>query len=87
MQPVAILIEDAHHASCGSARFRGHLVDWVRDLPVFVLVFARPELAERRPGFGSGRNRASITLDPLDGDSMDDVGRCVDRGSRPRTGR
>ena len=51
--------------------FIDHLVDWVRDLPLFVLVFARPEIDERSPGFGSGRNRVSITLDPLDPTSMD----------------
>ena len=69
--PVAILIEDAHHAHAELLEFIDHLVDWVRDLPLFVLVFARPEIDERRPGFGSGRNRVSITLDPLDASSMD----------------
>ncbi len=73
VQPVAILIEDAHHASADLLDFVEHLIDWVRDLPVFVLVFTRPQIAERRPGFGSGPNRASITLDPLDGDSMDEL--------------
>jgi class 3 adenylate cyclase/tetratricopeptide (TPR) repeat protein len=69
--PVAILIEDAHHARGELLEFVDHLVDWVRDLPLFVLVFARPGIDERRPGFGSGRNRVSITLDPLDAPSMD----------------
>ena len=69
--PVAILIEDAHHARAELLEFIDHLVDWVRDLPLFVLVFARPEIDERRPGFGSGRNRVSVTLDPLDASSMD----------------
>ena len=69
--PVAILIEDAHHAHAELLEFIDHLVDWVRDLPLFVLVFARPEIDERRPGFGSGRNRVSVTLDPLDASSMD----------------
>jgi hypothetical protein len=39
---------------------------WVRELPVFVLVLARPELGEPRPGFGTGRNRITLILDPLD---------------------
>ena len=68
---MAILIEDAHHAHTELLDFIDHLVDWVRDLPLFVLVFARPEIDERRPGFGSGRNRVSVTLDPLDPTSMD----------------
>ena len=36
-----------------------------------VLVFARPELGHARPGLGTGRNRTSLTLDPLDPASMD----------------
>jgi hypothetical protein len=34
-------------------------------------VFARPELGQARPGFGTGRNRTTLTLDPLDAASMD----------------
>ena len=36
-----------------------------------MLVFARPELGQARPGFGAGRNRSTLTLDPLDAASMD----------------
>jgi class 3 adenylate cyclase/predicted ATPase len=70
-RPVVLLVEDAQHADAGLLDFLDHLVDWVRELPVFVLVFARPELGEIRPGFGTGRNRISLTLDPLDPVSMD----------------
>jgi class 3 adenylate cyclase/tetratricopeptide (TPR) repeat protein len=69
--PVTLLIEDAHHADPALLDFIDHLVDWTRDLPIYVLVFARPEIEQRRPGFGSGRNRARITLDPLDPASME----------------
>ena len=69
--PVTILIEDAHHADAELLDFVDHLVDWTRDLPIYVLVFARPDIEQRRPGFGSGRNRVRITLDPLDATSMD----------------
>ena len=69
--PVVLLIEDAHHADNELLDFIDHLVDWARDQPIFVLVFARPEIEQQRPGFGSGRNRVSITLDPLDPGSMD----------------
>jgi class 3 adenylate cyclase/tetratricopeptide (TPR) repeat protein len=69
--PVVLLIEDAHHADSGLLDFLDHLIDWVRELPVFVLVFARPELSHARPGFGTGRNRSTLTLDPLDPASMD----------------
>ncbi|MGB6456707.1 MAG: adenylate/guanylate cyclase domain-containing protein, partial [Streptosporangiaceae bacterium] len=69
--PVVLLIEDAQHADAGLLDFLDYLVDWVRDLPVYVLVLARPELGQARPGFGAGRNRITLTLDPLDAVSMD----------------
>ena len=69
--PVVLLVEDAQHADAGLLDFLDYLVDWVRDLPIYVLVFARPELSQARPGFGAGRNRSMLTLDPLDSASMD----------------
>ncbi|HTS96937.1 MAG TPA: adenylate/guanylate cyclase domain-containing protein [Streptosporangiaceae bacterium] len=69
--PVVLLVEDAQYADSGLLDFLEHLIDWVRELPVFVLVFARPELSHARPGFGTGRNRSTLTLDPLDPASMD----------------
>jgi class 3 adenylate cyclase/tetratricopeptide (TPR) repeat protein len=69
--PVVLLIEDAQYADSDLLDFLDHLTDWVRELPVYLLVFARPELSQARPGFGTGRNRSTLTLDPLDGASMD----------------
>jgi tetratricopeptide (TPR) repeat protein len=69
--PVVLLVEDAQHADAGLLDFLDHLIDWVRDLPIYLLVFARPELVLARPGFGAGRNRSTLTLDPLDAASMD----------------
>ena len=69
--PVVLLVEDAQYADAGLLDFLDYLIDWVRDLPVYVLVFARPELGQARPGFGAGRNRSTLTLDPLDTASMD----------------
>jgi class 3 adenylate cyclase len=63
-QPVVLLIEDAQYADTGLLDFLDHLIDWSRDLPVYVLVFARPELGQARPRFGTGRNRITLTLDP-----------------------
>jgi class 3 adenylate cyclase/tetratricopeptide (TPR) repeat protein len=72
-QPVVLLVENAQYADSGLLDFLDHLVDWARDLPIYVLVFARPELEEIRPGFGTGRNRSTLTLDPLDPVSMDQL--------------
>ncbi|MHB2024315.1 MAG: ATP-binding protein [Mycobacteriales bacterium] len=69
--PVVLLVEDAQHADAGLLDFLDHLIDWTRDRQLFVLVLTRPELEQHRPGFGVGRNRTAITLDPLDPQSMD----------------
>jgi class 3 adenylate cyclase len=71
VSPVVLLIEDAQHADPALLDFLDHLIDWARTSPIYVLVFARPELEERRPGWASGRNRTALTLDPLDAKSMD----------------
>ncbi len=69
--PVVLVVEDAQYADAGLLDFLDHLTDWARDLPIFVLVLARPELGQARPGFGAGRNRTALTLDPMDAASMD----------------
>jgi AAA ATPase domain len=69
--PVVLVVEDAQYADAGLLDFLDYLIDWSRDLPIYVLVFARPELGQARPGFGTGRNRTALTLDPLDAASMD----------------
>jgi class 3 adenylate cyclase/tetratricopeptide (TPR) repeat protein len=68
--PVLLLVEDGQYADAGLLDFLDHLIDWSRDLPLFVTVFIRPELEDRRPGFGTGRNRTLLRLDPLDATSM-----------------
>jgi class 3 adenylate cyclase/tetratricopeptide (TPR) repeat protein len=72
-EPVVLLIEDAQHADTGLLDFLDHLADWARDVPVFMLVFARPELAQSRSGWGIGRNRTTLTIDPLDAASMNNL--------------
>src|SRR4051794_1009046 len=69
-QPVAMLIEDLHYADEGLLDFLDHLLDWARDVPVFVITFSRPELRVQRSSWGSGRNRTLLALDPLDAASM-----------------
>jgi class 3 adenylate cyclase/predicted ATPase len=83
VKPVALLIEDAQHADTGLLDFLDLLIDWALDLPIYVLVFARPELAQARPGFGTGRNRVTLTLDPLDPASMDALVDALVPGMQP----
>jgi class 3 adenylate cyclase/predicted ATPase len=71
--PVVLLVEDAQYADAGLLDFLDYLIDWSGDLPIYVLVLARPELGQARPGFGAGRNRTMLTLDPLDPTSIDQL--------------
>jgi len=41
------------------------VLDWASDSPILLLTLARPELAERRPGWGGGRNALGVRLDLL----------------------
>ncbi len=64
--PVVMVFEDLHHADSGLLDFIDHLLDWSRGVPIYVLTLARPELLERRPGWGAGRrNFATLHLEPL----------------------
>jgi class 3 adenylate cyclase len=73
VSPVVLVVEDTQYADTGLLEFLDYLTDWVRSLPVFILVLARPELALARPGFGVGHNRVTLTLDPLDEESMTEL--------------
>nr|WP_237447985.1 adenylate/guanylate cyclase domain-containing protein [Nocardioides flavescens] len=68
--PVVLVVEDAQHADDGLLDFLEHLVDWARQVPVHVVVMAREELLERRPGLGLGRHRTTLPLEALDEASM-----------------
>ncbi|HEU5034509.1 MAG TPA: adenylate/guanylate cyclase domain-containing protein [Mycobacteriales bacterium] len=71
MLPVALVVEDLHHADAGLLDFIEHLLDWARDAPIFVLTLARPEIEERRPGWGTGRrNATALSLEALDDAAM-----------------
>ncbi len=70
VEPVVLMVEDAQHADAGLLDFLDHLVDWAKNLPIYVMVFARPEIEQARPRLGTGRNRVALTLDPLDDASM-----------------
>lgn len=64
--PVVMLIEDLHWADPGLLSFLEYLLDWSAGLPIFMLTFARPELAEHRPGWlADRRNATTVHLDPL----------------------
>jgi tetratricopeptide (TPR) repeat protein len=65
-RPLVLVFEDLHWADDNLLDFVDHLVDWVNDAPLLVIGTARPELLERRPGWGGGKsNAATVSLAPL----------------------
>jgi class 3 adenylate cyclase/tetratricopeptide (TPR) repeat protein len=74
-RPSVLVFEDLHWADDGLLDFVDHLVEWAREVPLLVVATARPELLERRPGWGGGKaNAATISLRPL---SDDQTGRLL----------
>ncbi len=72
--PLVLVFEDIHWADEGLVAFIEYLLDWGRHHPLFVLTLARPEVADRHPGFpGSTRSAATLPLDPLTDDAMDEL--------------
>jgi len=66
MRPTVLMFEDLHWADDALLAFLDYLVEWCEDVPLLVLCTARPELYERRPGWGAVRRNAhTINLSPL----------------------
>jgi class 3 adenylate cyclase/tetratricopeptide (TPR) repeat protein len=71
--PTVLVFEDLHWADAGLLDFVEYLVEWARSKPIFVVGLARPELGERRSGFGSATRGGftGLPLEPLSDDAMD----------------
>ena len=64
--PLVLVFEDMHWADDPMLDFIDHLVDWATDVPMLVVCTARPELLDRRGGWGGGkRNAITVALSPL----------------------
>ena len=65
-EPLVLVVEDLHWADDALLDFVDHLVDWAAGVPILVVCSARPELLERRPGWGGGKlNALVLALSPL----------------------
>jgi tetratricopeptide (TPR) repeat protein len=65
-RPLVLVFEDIHWADEGLLDFIDHLVEWTTDVPLLVVCTTRPELLDRRPGWGGGkRNAITISLPSL----------------------
>ena len=69
--PAVMVFEDVQWADPALLDFIEHLATWSRDHRLLVLALARPELVDRRPGWGSGLSRfTSIHLERLSDEAM-----------------
>jgi len=66
-EPLVVVVDDMQWGEPGLLDLIEHVADFSRDAPVLVLCLARPELLERRAGWGGGKlNAATVLLEPLD---------------------
>src|SRR6266511_2216720 len=77
--PRVLVFEDLHWADEALLAFLEYLAEWSQGVPLLVVCAARPELYERRPGWGAGlRNATTINLSPLsDGETAQLVSRLI----------
>jgi tetratricopeptide (TPR) repeat protein len=65
-RPLVLVFEDLHWADDELLDFVDHLVDWASGVPILIVCTARPELLDRRPGWGGGKlNATTLSLSPL----------------------
>ncbi len=69
-----MVFEDLHWADPGMVDFIDEFAGRAPSVPVLIITLARPELLERRPGWGSGRvNTMAIHLAPLSDGNIADL--------------
>jgi class 3 adenylate cyclase/tetratricopeptide (TPR) repeat protein len=74
-RPLILVFEDLHWADDGLLDFVDQMAEWMTDVPLLILCTARPELLDRRAGWGGGkRNATTVSLAPL---SQDDTAALV----------
>ena len=80
-RPLVLVFEDLHWADEGLLDFVDYLADWAGGVPLLVVGSARPELLERRPGWGGGKPDAlTLSLAPLsDQDTVRLIGSLLGR--------
>jgi class 3 adenylate cyclase len=65
-RPTVLVFEDLHWADDALLDFIEYVAEWSQGVPLLLVCAARPELYERRPGWGAGqRNAQTINLEPL----------------------
>src|SRR5437867_2773958 len=65
-QPLVCVLDDLHWGEETCLDLVEHVADLARDAPILLLCMARPELLDRRSGWGGGKvNATTVLLEPL----------------------
>jgi class 3 adenylate cyclase len=65
-RPLVLVFEDLHWADDALLDFVDYLAEWVSGVPILIVATARPELLDRRPGWGGGkRNATTLSIGAL----------------------
>jgi class 3 adenylate cyclase/tetratricopeptide (TPR) repeat protein len=71
LAPTVMVFEDLQWADPGLLDFIEHVATWSREHPILIVALARPELMDRRPGWGVGlRSFTALHLERLPDASM-----------------
>jgi class 3 adenylate cyclase/tetratricopeptide (TPR) repeat protein len=72
--PLVVVFDDIHWAEETLLDLIEHSADLSSDAPILLLCMARPELLEKRPGWGGGKwNATTVLLEPLDAAETDQL--------------
>jgi len=67
-----LVFEDLQWADGGLLDFIEYLLEWSRNSPILIVTLARPEISDRRAGWGAGkRGLTSLYLEPLSSEAME----------------
>ncbi|MDQ3552811.1 MAG: AAA family ATPase [Chloroflexota bacterium] len=73
-RPLVVLVEDIHWAEPALLDVLEYIADLARDAPIMLLCPARPELLDRRSGWGGGKlNATTVLLEPLGSEATEDL--------------
>jgi class 3 adenylate cyclase/tetratricopeptide (TPR) repeat protein len=72
--PLVAVFDDIHWGEPTFLDLLEHVADLSRDAPLLLLCIARPELLDRRPGWGGGKlNATTLLLEPLTATETDEL--------------
>ena len=77
--PLVLVVDDLQWAEPTFVDLIEHVAEWTRDAPLLLLIMARPELLDARPGWGGGKlNATTVLLEPLpETDARDLLGHLI----------